>query len=184
MVNLRSANQHVPKIYRRIQVVKKICRATRHGLPFVGLPFILTINTVLNNVNILGYFPTTSGILTTISPRAIITGETLNYKRHRVIPFGQYCQIHEEETPRNSTRPLTRGSICMGPRGNKHGGFNFMTLGYMKNLVRQSQDALPMPDTVIARVNALGQGKPNDIDFIDCNNCPIVYLDITGVDDG
>ena len=59
-----------------------------------------------------------------------------------------------------------------------------MTLGYMKNLVRQSQDALPMPDTVIARLNALGQGKPNDIDFIDCNNCPIVYLDITGVDDG
>ena len=41
-----------------------------------------------------------------------------------------------------------------------------------------------MPDTVIARVNALGQGKPNDIDFLDRKKRPIVELDITVVDAG
>ena len=60
------------------------------------LPVIWTINTVFKNVKILGYFPVTAGISTTISPREIMTGETLNYKRHLAIPFGQYCQIYEE----------------------------------------------------------------------------------------
>ena len=74
MVNLTSANYHVPKIERRIWLVKEICRATRHSLPFTRLPVILTINIVLNNVKLLGYFPTTARILTNISPRAIMTG--------------------------------------------------------------------------------------------------------------
>ena len=78
-----------------------------------------------------------------------MTGDTLNYKRHLTMPFGQYCQTHEEDTPRNSTRRHTRGDICVGPSGNKQGGFNFMTLGSMKNVVRRSWDALSMPNTVI-----------------------------------
>jgi hypothetical protein len=34
MVNLASANENVPKIERRIRVVKERCRATRHSLRF------------------------------------------------------------------------------------------------------------------------------------------------------
>ena len=59
-----------------------------------------------------------------------------------------------------------------------------MTLGYMKKVVRRSWDALPMPDTVISRVRALGQGQPNDLDFLYINIRPIGELDITGVHDG
>ena len=95
MVNLTSSNEHVPEIERRIRVVKERYRATRHSLPFMRLPVILTINIVFKNVKLLGYFPTTDGILTTISTRAIVNGETLNYKRHVVIPFGKYLQINE-----------------------------------------------------------------------------------------
>ena len=90
MVNLISANEHVPEIERRIWVVKERCRATRNSLPLMRLPVILTINIVLNNFELLGYFHTTDGISKTISPRAIMTGETLNYKRHLMITFGQY----------------------------------------------------------------------------------------------
>ena len=136
MDNLMSDNKHIPKIERRILVVKERCRATRHSLPFMRLPVIFTFNILLNNVNILGYSPTTAGISTTISPRAIMTGETLNYKRHMAIPFEQYFQIHEEETPCNSTRPRTRDAICMGTRGNKQLVFKFMNLGSMKKVVR------------------------------------------------
>ena len=98
-----------------------------------------------------------------------MTGETLNYKRYTAIPFGKYFQIHKEETPRNSTRPITRSAICMVPSGNKQGGFKFMTLGSMKKVVRRIWDELPMPDTVIAQVNTLGQGQPNDLDLLDRN---------------
>ena len=71
------------------------------------------------------------------------------------MPFGQYFQIHEEETPHNSTIPRTRGDICMGPSGNKQGGFKFMTIVSMKKVLSQSWCAIPMPDTAIVKVNAL-----------------------------
>ena len=65
-----------------------------HSLLFISLSVILTIDIVLKNVKLLGYFPTTAGILTTISTRVIKTDGTLNYKRHLTIHFGQYFQIY------------------------------------------------------------------------------------------
>ena len=114
MVNLTSANEHFPEIERRIRVVKERCRSTRNSLPFMRLPLILTINIVLNNVKLLGYSPTTAGILTTISTRAIMTDGTLNYKRHLAIPFGQYLQIHEEDTPSQHHKTSHQGCYLYG----------------------------------------------------------------------
>ena len=54
----------------------------------------------------------------------------------------------------------------------------------MKKVTRQIWDAIPMPDTVIYRVNALGQGQPNDLQLLGCKKLPIVELEITGVDYG
>jgi hypothetical protein len=52
MVNLTSANEHVPDIERRIRVVKERCRATRHSLPFELIPKLMTIHIVLNVVKL------------------------------------------------------------------------------------------------------------------------------------
>ena len=54
----------------------------------------------------------------------------------------------------------------------------------MKKVVRRSWDAIPMPDTMIARVNALGQGQPNDIELLDHKKRPIGELYIKVVDSG
>jgi hypothetical protein len=43
MVNLASANEHVPEIERRIWVVKERCRATRHSLPYGIIPKLMTV---------------------------------------------------------------------------------------------------------------------------------------------
>ena len=110
-----------------------------------------------------------------------MTGETLNYKRYIAITFGQFFQIHEEETPRNNTRPRTRGDVCMSTSRNKQREFEFMTLGSIKKVVRRSWDSLPMPNTMIARVNVLGQGILNDLDLLYCEIRPIGELDIPGV---
>jgi hypothetical protein len=50
VVSLASSNKHVPKIERRIRVVKERCRATRHSLPFELIPKITTVHIVLNMV--------------------------------------------------------------------------------------------------------------------------------------
>ena len=80
--------------------------------------------------------------------------------------------------------PCTRGDICMGSSINKQGGFKFMTLGLMKKVARQRWDAIPMPDTVIERVNTLGQVQTNDIEFLDNNKHPIGEIKITGFYNG
>jgi hypothetical protein len=53
MVNLASANEHVPEIEHRIWVVKERCRATRHSLSFHTIPKLMTIHIVLNVVKLL-----------------------------------------------------------------------------------------------------------------------------------
>ena len=74
----------------------------RHGLPFKRVPQLLTIYIVFHVVKLLNFFPPKGGISDILSPKTIMTGETLDYKRHLRLQIGQYCQVHEEETPRNS----------------------------------------------------------------------------------
>jgi hypothetical protein len=102
VLNLASASEHVPVIERRIRVVKERCRATRHGLPFDRIPKLLTIHIVLNAVKLLNFFPMKGGVSDTYSPTTIMSGETLDFKKHLCLQLGQYCQVHEEDTPRNS----------------------------------------------------------------------------------
>jgi hypothetical protein len=149
-VNLATASKHVPEIERSIWVVKERCRAVRHSLPFDRIPKLMMIQLVLHVTKMLNHFPTKAGISDTISPRTIMTGETLNYKKHLSLQFGEYCQVHQEDTPRNSQLPRTIGAICLGPTGNVQGGFYFMSLQSGLKISRRSWDRIPMPNTVIA----------------------------------
>ena len=47
-----------------------------------------------------------------------------------------------------------------------------------------TRDAILMPDTIIAQLNALDQGQPNDLQLCDSKKSPIKEIDIKGVDDG
>jgi hypothetical protein len=174
MVNLASANEHVPEIERRIRVVKELCRATRHSLPFETIPKLMTIHIVLNVVKVLNFFPTKGGVSDTLSPKTIMSGETLDLKKHLSLQIGQYCQVHEEDTPRNSQVVRTKGAISLGPSGNLQGGFKFMALNSGKKNVRRSWDVIPMLDVVINRVNGLGKDQPSLMTFTD--------MEIPGVD--
>jgi hypothetical protein len=62
------------------------------------------------------------------------------------------------------------------------GGFKFMALNTGKKIVCHSWDVIPMPDVVIARVNALGSGQPRQMAFTDRHERLIVDIEIPGVD--
>jgi hypothetical protein len=181
MVNLASANEHVPEIERRIRVMKDRCRATRHSLPFHTIPKLMTIHIVLNVVKLLNFFPTKGGVSDTLSPKTIMSGETLDYKKHLSLQLGQYCQVHEEDNPSNSQIARTKGAISLGPNGNLQGGFKFMALNSGKKIVRRSWDVIPMPDIVIDRANALGRDQPQHMSFTDRHGCLIGDVEIPGV---
>ena len=57
-----------------------------------------------------------------------------------------------------------------------------MSLHLEDKIARRSWDAIPMPETVISRVNELAKGEPYNFIFID-RKCRIIgYSDITVLD--
>jgi hypothetical protein len=173
MVNLVSANEHVPQIERRIRLVKERWQATRHSLPFETVPKLVMIHIVLNVVKLLNFFPTKGSVSDTLSPNTIMLVETLGFKKHLSLQIGQYCQVHEEDTPQNSQVARTKGAISLGPSGNLQGGFKFMALISGNKIVRRSWDVIPMRDVVINRVNELGKDQPSLMTFTDRHGCLI-----------
>jgi hypothetical protein len=113
------------------------------------------------------FFPTKGGVSDTLSPKMIMSGETLDNKKHLSLQIRQYCQVHEEYNHRNSQISRTKGAISLGPRGNLQGGFKFMALNTGKNIVRLSWDVIIMPDLAIDRVDALGSDQPQQMTFTD-----------------
>jgi hypothetical protein len=155
------------------------------------MPKLLMIHIVFHAVKLLNFFPTKGGILDTLSPKTIMSGETLDYKKHLRLQLGQYCQVHEEDTPRNSLHPRTKGTISLWPSGNLQGGFKFMALNTGKKTIPRNWDVIPMPDTVIARVNTLGSNQPEQLIFTyrqerligDTNDVDIPGVDFDDDDD-
>jgi hypothetical protein len=176
-----SANKHIPEIERRIRVVKERCRTTRHSLPFHTIPKLTTIHIVLNVVKLLNFFQRRGEFLT-LSPKTIMSGETLDYKKYLSLQLGQYCQVHEKDNPPNSQIDRTKGAISLGPSGNLKGGFKFMALNSGKKIVRRSWDVIPMPDLVFDRFNALGRAQPQHMTFTDRHGRLISDVEIPGVD--
>jgi hypothetical protein len=60
-------------------------------------------------------------------PKQIMSGEVVHYK-FCAMGFGQYCQIHKEDQPRNGMVARMQGAILLGPSGNTQGGHKFFTL--------------------------------------------------------
>jgi hypothetical protein len=131
------------------------------------------IHIVLNAIKMLNFFPTKGGISDILSPKTIMSRETLNYKKHLSLQVGQYCQVHEEDTPRNSQSPRTKGAISLGSSGNLQGGYKFMALNTRKKITRRSWDVIPMPDMVIPHANALGTDQPEQLIFTNRGGRPI-----------
>ena len=88
-----------------------------------------------------------------MSPRMIMTGQIIDYKKHCKFQFGQYVQTHEEHD--NSMNPQTIGAIALCPTGNAQGSFYFLSIstGCVINCLFATP--LPMPEEVIEAINHL-----------------------------
>jgi hypothetical protein len=165
-LNLTSANEHEPYIERRIWVVKERTRAVRHSIPFTQIPVKMLTHMVFFVVKMLNYFPAKGGVSDYYSPKTIMSGQTLNYKQC-FLPFGTYCQVHEEDGQRNSLIARTSGAISVGPSSNRQGGHLFISLNTGRVLARRSWTVVPMPQSVIDRVNSMAVDQPRIRTFLD-----------------
>jgi hypothetical protein len=105
----------------------------------------------------------------TLSPKMIISGERLDWKRHLALPFGAYCQVHEQDEVGRSdiNKERTLGAICLGPSDNQTSGYRFMSLQTGRKVTRTAWTELPMPNQVIERVHSLALDQPEKLVFYD-----------------
>ena len=159
-LNVTSRDEHVGDIERYIRTVKERMRAVYNTLPFSKIPAQLVIEMAKASVFWLNGLPPKDYFWNNLSPRTIVTGQKLDYKRHCRYQFGEYVQTHEQHD--NSMDPRTVGALALHPTGNAQGSFYFMSIltGWVLNRLRTTP--LPMPDEVVDRVHRMArQQKAN-----------------------
>jgi len=117
-MNLTSASEHDPEIERKHRVIKERARAVVYSMPVNAIPSLVMTHLVMFVAKALNIFPVKGGI-PGWSPKQIMTGEVMHYKYY-CVPFGSYCQISKEDTPRNSMLARTEGAIAQLRRGRFH----------------------------------------------------------------
>jgi hypothetical protein len=143
----------VGEIERYIRTIKERAHCSSHLIPFKKMPAIMIQGLVGGRIFWLNSFPPEGGISTTMSPRTIMTGKTIDYSKHCRIMFRAYAQVHEEHD--NSMQARTVGAIALRPTGNEQGCVYFMSLATGHQLNRNHWTELPMPQDVINRVHNL-----------------------------
>ena len=159
-LNETSRDEHVGDIERYIHTVKEQMRAIYNTLPFHKVPGRLVIEMAKTVVFWLNAFPPLGGASRDLSPRTILTGQKVDYKRHCRFQFGEYVQTHEEHD--NSMNPRTVGALALRPVGNGQGSFYFLsvTTGWVLN--RLHATALPMPDDIIDKIHRMARQQKNN----------------------
>jgi hypothetical protein len=155
VLNETSRNEHVGDIERFIRTLKERMQSIYTTLPFESIPPRMVIEMAKYCVYWLNAFPSNDGISKTISPRTIITGQSVDYSRHCKFQFGEYVQTHEEHD--NTMLRRTIGALALHPTGNAQGSFYFYSLSTGRVINQAYATRLPMPDDIIERVNMMAQ---------------------------
>jgi hypothetical protein len=124
-------------------------------------------------------FPCRGGVSNNLSPHTLICGVSFEYKTQCRVPFGTYCEIHDENVPTNIMQARTTPAISLGPTGNLQGTYKFYSLTTTKLIVHCNWTKLPMLESVITQVKSIAQSQLNipdiskfEIEFFDWNKCP------------
>jgi Zinc knuckle len=183
-LNTTANDEHVPEIERHIRTIKERARSIYNTLPFKQLPPRLVIELVYYCTFWLNSFPNYNGVSTTLSPRTIVTGLTIDYNNHCQLEFGAYVQTHEAHD--NSMATRTTGAIALRPTGNQQGTFYFYSLTTGRILTRNHWTSLPMPAEVIDRIHVLsrrGRGRPAGFHIAARDGIPLLDDDDDNYDD-
>ena len=87
------------------------------------MPSRMIVEMVYDSVFWIHMFPPSDGLSTTISPRGIMIGIKVDYKKHCKLQIGTYVQVHKDHDNLMQTR--TTGAIALRPKGNAQGVTTF-----------------------------------------------------------
>ena len=120
-VNTTAAREHVPEIERHISLIKERVRCTTRDFPFNTIPRMVFIHVVYTCVMWINAITRKAGAVQGISPRELVTGRTVNYKRDCRSCIGGYAKASTDTIVTNDNMPRTYSCIALGPPGNRQG---------------------------------------------------------------
>ena len=129
LVNTTAAREHVTDIERCIRTIKERCRSIMSELPYKHcMPDMFIIFLLRFVVLWLHAFPSDSGVSSEFSPREIVTGLHLDFKKHCRARFGSYVEASQDPDITNTMNDRTAPCIVLGPTGNVQGSINCYNL--------------------------------------------------------
>ena len=152
-VDISGAGGHVARVERRIRVIKERLRATvSHHLPFTlsSVGIVMCVLYVVSRLNYEPYGEREWGP----SPREAFIGRKPDGKRDFRCAFGDYVQCTVANTE-STLRSRTEDCVVMLPLGNRTGTVRMLSLTTGKLVNRDQFIIMPMPESVIKRLNAL-----------------------------
>ena len=159
-LNENSRDEHAGDIEWYICTVKERMRSIYNTMPFHKVPACLVIEMAQTTVFWLNAFPVLGGASRDLSPRTILTGQIVDYKRHCRFQFSEYTQTHEEHN--NSMNPRTFGALALQPVRNGQGSFYFFSVSTGRVLHRLHATPLPMPDEIIDKIHRMAWQQKNN----------------------
>jgi hypothetical protein len=126
-LNTTEKDEHVAQVERGICMIKECSRSSKALLSFKIIPRILQRELIKREVAWINMFPQKGGISQTMSPRTIIDRTLPDFNIHCKVPFGSYCQVHQNAPITNTQAPRTVGAIALRPK-NIQGGYTFLSL--------------------------------------------------------
>ena len=127
-INYSNPQDHEPRIERNNRTIKNQTRVGLHGATFKRIPKIMITELVMGSTEKFNMFPAKAGVSDHYSPETIVSGETLNYKKHCSFEFGECVQAHNYTEPRNDMRERTLDAIHLRPTYSDQGGHRVMDL--------------------------------------------------------
>ena len=158
-VDVSGAGGHVARIERKIRTVKERVRAfMSHELPFslTSLGIAMLVLFCVSRIN----YQTPDSRHGAESPRVAFTGRQIDATLDYRIGFGDYAQCTVAD-PDSSMAARTEDCIAMLPTGNRTASVKMMSLKSGKLVSRDKFIILPMPSSVIERLNdmAVAEGR-------------------------
>ena len=145
ILSTNGARDHVPEVERKIQVIKERMGEHHTNLHFPSSTRRMTIELAKHVVISLNASPPKSVLPKTYSPRKIMKGKSLDWKKICKLHFGAYAQVHEDRNVTNTLKERTQGEIHLGPTGNLKGTYNLFSLRFGKKPPADNSQRYPPP---------------------------------------
>jgi hypothetical protein len=144
---------HVVLAERLIEELKEIIRSVKWSLPF-RLPAKL-MQHLVSYATIRRNSVYTKSLGEKISPREMLFGRKLDYKKELAYGFGDFVKVYNTSVRKNTMDKRAMDAIALYPTGSASGAWVFLHLQTMNTIVRKHGKAEPMSDLVIGILNAL-----------------------------